>query len=145
MHQDEYLLNLLCYGLEGRDYTKDPDNPKRMVRESGGYYIGEFMVGSQFLAYLVPSYEDGVWEETRKENKGADIDPNIGFSFDSKPVETEISNVSAVTTEYKGLDTGLYDNYDEVYLEQQEKLSLAGSDIIKEEIERQYDTWKSNQ
>ena len=29
--------------------------------ESGGYYISEYMIGSQFLAYLVPSYEDGVW------------------------------------------------------------------------------------
>lgn len=49
MHKDEYLLNLICYGIEGRDYTKDSSNPKRINRESGGYYIPEFMVGSQFL------------------------------------------------------------------------------------------------
>ena len=37
LHKDPYILNLLCYGLEGRDYTKDPENPNRMVRESGSY------------------------------------------------------------------------------------------------------------
>ena len=144
MHQDEYLLNLICYGIEGRDYTKDPENPKRMIRESGGYYISEFMIGSQFLAYLVPSYEDGVWEETKKENAAADIDPNIGFSFDRSVVETEISNVSSAGKEYAGLGSGLYENYEEMYLERCEKIKLAGSEIIKEEIERQYKEWKES-
>ena len=58
MHTDKYLLNLICYGIEGRDYTKDPNDENRMIRDSGGYYISEYLVGNQFLAYLVPSYED---------------------------------------------------------------------------------------
>lgn len=145
MHQDEELLNLICYGIEGRDYTKDPENPKRMNRESGGYYISEFLVGSQFLAYLVPSYEDGVWEETKAENEAADVDPLISFSFDRKPVETELSNCSAVAEEFKGLDKGLYEDYETVYAEKQEKLKKAGKDIIREEVERQYNEWKSAQ
>lgn len=145
MHEDADLLNLLCYGIEGRDYTKDPSNPKRMERESGGYYISEFMIGSQFLAYLVPSYEDGVWEETKAENEAADIDPYIGFSFDRKPVETEISNVSAASDEYSGLSTGLYADYESVYAEKMEKLEKAGYYIIKEEIERQLKDWQDAQ
>ena len=116
-----------------------------MNRESGGYYISEFLVGSQFLAYLVPSYEDGVWEETKAENEAADVDPLISFSFDRKPVETELSNCSAVAEEFKGLDKGLYEDYETVYAEKQEKLKKAGKDIIREEVERQYNEWKSAQ
>ena len=143
MHEDEYLLNLICYGIEGRDFTRDTENPKRITKNTD-YYISEFMVGSQFLAYLSPSYEDGVWEETKKENAAADIDPNIGFSFDRSVVETEISNVSSAGKEYAGLGSGLYDNYEEMYLESREKMKLAGSEIIKEEIERQYKEWKES-
>ena len=145
MHQDADLLNLICYGIEGRDYTKDPDNPKRMNRESGSYYISEFLVGSQFLAYLVPSYEDGVWEETEAENEAADVDPNIGFSFDRKPVETELSNLSSVGEEYSGLGSGLYEDVESTYAEKCEKLEKAGLSIVKEEAERQYKEWKDAQ
>ena len=115
-----------------------------MNRDSGAYYVAEFMIGSQFLAYLVPSYEDGVWEETRSENEAADIDPNIGFSFDRKPVETEIANVSAVSEEYKGMNFGLYEDVESVYNEREEKYEKAGKYIIKEEIERQFKEWQES-
>lgn len=142
LHEDEYLLNLLCYGIEGRDYTKDPSNPKRMIRDTDSYYISEFLIGSQFLAYLAPAYSDDVWEKTKEENENAKIDPNIGFAFDRKPVERELSNISAVSGEYNGLEKGLYDNYEEMFAEMQEKLELAGSKIVKDEIERQHKDWK---
>lgn len=145
VHEDEYLLNLLCYGIEGRDFTKDPSDPKRMNRNADNYYISEYLVGSQFLAYLAPEYSDDVWEKTKEENDSAKVDPNIAFAFDRKPVETEISNCSAVSEEYKGLDTGLYEDYESAYAQKQEKLKKAGSEIVKEEIERQYKEWKDAQ
>ena len=141
-HTDEYLLNLLCYGIEGRDYTKDPENPHRMNREEGGYYLAEFMIGSQFLAYLAPSYEDGVWEETKKANEEAYVDPNIGFCFDPSSVESDISQVSAVKSEYANiLGYGLQDP--EISIpEYYKKLELAGFNQIGDEIKAQYKQWK---
>ena len=146
MLTDEYLLNLICYGIEGRDYTLIPDtNPQRMERESGSYYISEFMVGSQFLAYLVPSYEDDVWEQTKYENETARIDDYIGFSFDPAPVESEMAQVSAVGQEYnKILNNGLADpvvTFPEYY----EKLELAGFNVIKDEAQKQLDAWLAEQ
>ena len=44
-----------------------------------------------------------------------------------------------------GLDTGLYEDYESAYAEKQEKLKKAGSEIVKEEIERQYKEWKDAQ
>ena len=142
MHEDEELLNLICYGIEGRDYTKDPENPHRMNREEGGYYLAEFMIGSQFLAYLAPSYEDGVWEETKKANEEAYVDPNIGFCFDPSSVESDISQVSAVKSEYANiLAYGLQDP--EISIpEYYKKLELAGFNQIGDEIKAQYKQWK---
>lgn len=144
MHTDEYMLNLLCYGLEGRDYTKDPDNPKRMNREQGGYYIGEFMIGSQFLAYLAPSYEDDVWEETKRANEEAYVDPNIGFCFDPTSVESEISQVSAIKTEYKNIFAYGLEDPEVSIPEYYEKLEIAGYNRIGDEIRNQYTSWKDD-
>ena len=142
LFEDQYLLNLLCYGIEGRDYEKDPNNPNRMNRDAGSaYYIAEFMVGSQFLAYLAPSYEDGVWEQTKKENEEADVDPYIGFSFDPAPVESEMSQISSVKQEYsKILGFGLQDP-EVVFPERQEKLDTAGRKVVMDEVQRQLDEW----
>ena len=145
LHKDPYILNLLCYGLEGRDYTKDPENPNRMVRESGSYYISEFMIGNQFLAYLVPSYEDDVWEETDRMNKAATPDPNIGFSFDTVPVESELAQFQAVGTEFDKILTYGLDDLDKVLPEFDKKQELAGKQKIMDEIQKQYDEWKKTQ
>ena len=109
------------------------------------YYIGEFKIGSQFLAYLVPSYEDGVWEETKRQNEESRIDEYIGFAFDTTSVESEISQCSAVNSEYdKILKFGL-DDPDIIFPEREEKLQLAGKKIVMDEIQRQLDIWLETQ
>ena len=141
LFEDQYLLNLLSYGIEGRDFTKDPDNPNRMNRDPGGYYISEFMIGSQFLAYLAPSYEDDVWEETKKGNEEAEVDPYIGFSFDPSPVESEMSQLSSIRQQYnKILGYGLQDP-EIVFPEREEKLEMAGQKVVMDEIQAQLDEW----
>lgn len=142
-HTDEYLLNLLCYGIEGRDFTKDPENPKRMNREQGGYYLAEFLIGSQFLAYLAPSYEDGVWEETKKANEEAYVDPNIGFCFDPSSVESDISQVSAVKQEFSDIFAYGLSDPEITIPAYYEKLELAGFNQIGDEIKAQYSEWKN--
>ena len=147
MLHDEYLLNLICYGIEGRDFTIiEGTNPKRMERDAGGYYIAEYVVGSQFLAYLSPEYDDGVWEETRKANEEARVDDYIGFSFDPEPVESEISQVSAASREYTTiLGYGLEADVESVYYEKEKKLDLAGRQVVIDEINRQIKAWQDEQ
>ena len=146
LFEDQYLLNLLCYGIEGRDYEKDPNDPNRMNRDAGSaYYIAEFMIGSQFLAYLAPSYEDDVWEQTKKENEEADVDPYIGFSFDPSPVESEMSQISSVNQEYSAIiGYGLQDP-EVTFPERQKKLEMAGQKVVMDEIQRQLDEWLASE
>lgn len=145
MQTDKYLFNLMAYGIEGQDWEKDPENENRILRDSGAYYVPEYLIGNQFLAYILPSYEDTVWEETIAENAAAAVDPNNSFSFDRTPVETELTNLTAIDTEYQNQLTYSTTPVEELYAEIDEKQSLAGVDKVVEEIQTQYDTWKAQQ
>ena len=145
MQTDKYLANLMFYGIEGRDYEKDPENPNRIIRESDSYYVSEFLVGNQFLGYILPAYYDTVWEETDEANKVAPVDPFIGFSFDPTPVESEVTQMAAVSKEYsKIVGNGLQDP-DVVVPEYMAKLDTAGKQKVMDEIEKQFNEWKASQ
>ena len=145
MQTDKYLANLMFYGIEGRDYEKDPENPNRIIRESDSYYVSEFLVGNQFLGYILPAYYDTVWEETDEANKAAPVDPFIGFSFDPTPVESEVTQMAAVSKEYsKIVGNGLQDP-DVVVPEYMAKLDTAGKQKVMDEIEKQFNEWKASQ
>lgn len=144
LETDQYLLNLICYGIEGRDYEKDPENENRMNRSSDAYYVAEFMVGNQLLAYLQPSYEDTVWEETDAANKAAPVDPNNGFSFDQTPVKAEITNLESVSKEFDTILNNGLDDPEATYQKVKEKKELAGKEKVMEEIQKQYDAWAAN-
>ena len=144
METDKDLFNLLAYGLEGRDYTKDPANENRINRTADSYYVPEFLIGNQFLAYLQPSYTDTVWEETEAANESSPVDPNAGFAFDQTPVNSEITNLASVSQEFGStLNNGL-DDPDTVYPKYMEKRKLAGSEKVIAEIQTQYDAWAAN-
>lgn len=73
-------------------------------------------------------------------NKTATSDPNIGFSFDTIPVESEIAQLQAVETEFsKILSFGL-DDPDKVIPAYDKKLELAGKQKVMDEIQKQYDS-----
>ena len=145
MQTDKYLANLMFYGIEGRDYEKDPDNPNVISRKSDSYYVSEFLVGNQFLGYILPAYYDTVWEETDEANKAAPVDPFIGFSFDPTPVESEVTQMAAVSKEYsKIVGNGLQDP-DVVVPEYMAKLDTAGKQKVMDEIEKQFNEWKASQ
>ncbi len=140
---DQYLFNLLAYGIEGVNYTKDGN--RITPTEGNGYHIPEFRIGNQLLAYLMPGYEEGVWEETDRLNREAPVDENVGFVFDTAPVETEITNLNSVTEYTTGLKRGVVEDIEGTYQKHWDKRELAGAQIVKDEIERQYAEWKATQ
>ncbi len=142
MTTDQYLFNLMAYGIEGVNYTKDGN---RIEQTENSYYIPEFRIGNQLLAYLMPGYEEGVWEETDRLNREAPVDENIGFVFDVTPVETEITNLTSVVEFSSALKRGVAEDVDATFQKHLEKRELAGAQKVKEEIERQYAEWKATQ
>lgn len=142
MTTDQYLFNLMAYGMEGVHYTKDG---KYITPTENSYYIPEFRIGNQFLAYLMPGYEDGVWEETSRRNREANADENITFVFDESSVETEVTNLNSVTEYSTSLRKGTAEDVEGTFQQHIEKRKIAGAQIVKDEIERQYAEWKANQ
>ena len=68
----------------------------------------------------------------------------MGFSFDPEPVESEITQCSAVKAEYSDILTcGLDGNPEAVMEERERKLRLAGRQVVMDEAQRQLDAWLS--
>ncbi len=117
---------------------------ERIIRDSNAYYVPEYLIGNQFLVYILPSYENTVWKETEEKNAEAKADPNNGFCFDRTPVENELANLSSIGSQYSNQLTYSDIPLEETYALIDEKEKLAGVDKVKEEIQAQYDTWAAN-
>ncbi|MDF2921390.1 MAG: transporter substrate-binding protein [Paenibacillaceae bacterium] len=143
INTDKELFNLLKFGIEGQDYVKTGEN--RIEKKPDTYLLAGWMFGNEFLSYLVPGQPDDVWEQTRKMNETAAVDPMISFSFDRKAVENEIAQLSAVTKEYEPILLNGLDDPEKMLKAFMEKRKAAGHDKVLAEIQRQVDEWRKTQ
>jgi len=141
MTTDQYLFNLMAYGIEGVNWNFDENG--RLVQTENSYYVPEFRIGNQFLGYLMPGHDENIWEETDRLNREAKPDENMGFIFDRSPIETEILNVQSVTEFIDALGNGTAEDVEGTFKKHVEKRKTAGADIVKGEIEKQYAEWKA--
>ena len=137
VNTDKELFNLLCFGIEGRNYEKIGEN---MVAPSSEkkYKIAGWILGNQFNAYLIEGQDEDTWEVTEKNNLEAERSVFRGMNFDFNSIKTEITNMSAIISEYKWLDYGIMD-YAEPMAEAKQKLMNAGAEKVKEEAQKQVD------
>lgn len=144
---DEQIINLLIYGIEGRDYVKDADGyvsyPEGQDAATVPYtaQLSCGTLGNFFMMYPMvgTSKESLVWEE--EQNVQAKTSPAMGFTFDSSEVKTEYTAVSNIISQYlPGLSCGSVDPAT-VLPEFVEKLNAAGYDKILEAKQEQLDKW----
>lgn len=141
VNTDKEIFNLLNFGIEGKDYTKNEDG-KIVKSETATYFpTNGWTMGNQFNADLVEGQEDGVWEETDKINREAEVSPISGFSFDSTKVSNELAQLSSVSEEFKNL--AYFDNWETRYDEYCTKMEAAGLDAYIAEMQAQLDTWRA--
>lgn len=148
---DRDVINLIIYGLEGRDYVKvDADHVRYPDGQDANTvpYTAQLscgIVGNQFIQYAM----DGTNMDDLKlwdyENKNSPRSPAFGFTFDNSGVTNEVSAVQNVINEYlPGLSTGSMDP--EVELPNFiAKLKAAGMDKIIAAKQAQLDAWVSQQ
>lgn len=141
VNTDKELYNLLCFGIEGKHYNKTGENEIELIKDSGYYPNKAWAFGSQFNAYVIKGQPLDIWEKTIELNETAERSLLLGFVFDPTNVKMEIAQCSAIIDEYgPGLWTGSIDP--EKYLpELNEKLKIAGSEIIITEKQRQINEW----
>lgn len=106
--------NILQYGVEGVNYTVDEDTGV-LKRLNDSYMMSIEKTGNCFIAY--PDPRDGenltmaYWENAKKQNNDALINPLLGFDFDVELGRNELDgmeadDILAVFTNYKDLDHG---------------------------------------
>lgn len=142
MWSDKEIFNMLLYGLEGEHYKKISENRVELIEDSGYNRSGDaWALGNQFNAWLLPGQEDGVWEETEKINRSAEVSHLAGFAVSNTNIATEVSQVSAALGEFGGLlyTTESFDDWLENVIE---STNAAGMDKIVAEYQRQIDEWR---
>lgn len=141
------VINLIIYGIEGRDYVKVSDN---VVRYPDGMdastvpYTAQLscgVCGSQFLQYLMEGADAETQEVMKADNENAGRSRAFGFLFDSSSVKTQYTAVNNVINQYlPGLRCGSLDPETELpkFLQ---SLKEAGLDEIIQAKQQQLDAW----
>lgn len=160
VNTDEYLRNLLNYGIEGEHWEKldaDPEEVKA-AKDAGKQFIYDYKVktipegakrysvpyyaqGSMFNTYVMESDPIDKWDTFRTFNEEAVEAPSFGFNFDTTPVQTEIAAFQNILNEYGGaIYTGSVDP-EEYVGKLLKKMEAAGADKVVEEMQKQVDAW----
>ncbi|WP_420869691.1 DUF3502 domain-containing protein [Cohnella ginsengisoli] len=67
----------------------------------------------------------------------------MGFVFDEANVKNEITQMTAVVTEYQSIFTGAVKNPEKLLDERNAKLKSAGIEKVQAELQKQIDAWRA--
>ncbi len=139
LNTDEYLYNLLAYGIEGTHYNKVSEKVIDIC--SDNYSIGNYTFGNKNLSYNLSYFPKNLSEDFKEFDSKAIISPLLEFSFDPTPVAGEIAKITEVTEEIEGpVFVGAVDP--EEYLPKViEKYKQAGLDKVMAEQQKQINEW----
>ncbi|MGN0178008.1 MAG: ABC transporter substrate-binding protein [Monoglobaceae bacterium] len=142
---DEYLNNLIVFGIEGKHYNKVSDKTIELIQDSGyGYPDMRWEFGNTFLQYLTTAEDSNKHETMQMFNNSLKTSQYLGFNFNPESVKTEIGACLNVKEQFNQRCAEGMEDPEELVPMYIDKLKRAGSDKIIQEIQRQYDEWKSN-
>lgn len=144
---DEQIINLIIYGLEGRDYVKNDDGtvsyPEGQDSTTVPYtaQLSCGVLGNFFKMYPMAGTDPAslVWEE--QQNQDAKKSPAMGFTFDAGKLKTQYTAVKNVLNQYlPGLICGSLDPDTEIE-KFESALKDAGYLDILAEKQAQLNAW----
>ncbi|MBR4993451.1 MAG: ABC transporter substrate-binding protein [Lachnospiraceae bacterium] len=149
-YTDADIINLLIYGIEGRDYVFNEDGsvsyPEGQDAATVPYtaQLSCGTLGNFFKMYQMGVANDASLEWELEQNKSAKTSPAMGFTFDSSNVKTQYTAVLNVISQYlPGLICGSLDPDTEIE-KFQSALMDAGYQDILDEKQAQLDAWKAS-
>lgn len=142
-YTDEYLNNLIVYGIEGENYKKNDDGTISVIENSGYGNAGmQWTFGNTFLNYVVEGDDINKAKLTEEFNATINPSPATGFVVDQEKIKTEVGACQNVRTEFHNRLMGGVDDPEALLAEYIKKLKNAGSDKIMEEVKAQYAEWQ---
>lgn len=144
LYTDETIINLLTFGQEGTDYTKESSG--QITTQKSDYVFGNgWMIGNQFKDLILSTEDTNKWDNFKKFNDSAKALPSLGFMFDDTNVSTQEAACTAVIDKYyKQLCAGAVDDVDSTVSTMTSELKSAGIDALIEEAQKQYDAFLSS-
>lgn len=161
INTDQYLRNLLNYGIEGVHWDKVPVDKSELAAAEGKPYIYEYKAklneekrkdysvpywvqGGLFNTYVLDNEPIDKWATFKQFNDDAEEAPTFGFDFDLSPVSTQVAGFRNILDEFgKALYTGSVEPSE--YISQMEKkFKATGIDDVIAEMQKQIDAWKAN-
>jgi putative aldouronate transport system substrate-binding protein len=145
MYTDERIVNLLAWGIEGRDYVVKADGtvgyPAGVTASTVPYHSADFLFGSQYLTKVWEGSSPTLRQEALALNRSAPRSELLGFAFNNTAVSNEISAITNIIQKYRaGLQSGVSDpaveNPNLV-----RDLDAAGAEKVITEIQRQLNQW----
>ncbi|GMQ61860.1 ABC transporter substrate-binding protein [Vallitalea maricola] len=145
LYTDEYVVNLIDYGIEGTHYNKvDDKHISKTEQGKKSYAFPGFSIGNLFNTYSLEGTPDDKWEKFEEFNNSCINAPSLGFTPDLSSVKTTMSAVTNVAEEVNSsIYLGVVDPTEYVP-KAIEKLKAAGIDKVIEELQKQYDEWRAN-
>ncbi len=142
LDSDPETLNLICHGIEGRDYEFVGDKADKVIKPISEYPgMLSFLIGNVFNEYYTDPLQIGTWEETAEINATAKGSCILGFAFNQESVATQISQCNAIVEEYvPALACGAVD-VEENIATLNKALKDAGVEEIIKEMQSQVDAW----
>lgn len=147
INSNKELYNIICWGVEGTHYTLDEQGHVAEIEDSGYNNMGSgaWRFGNQFNALLMDGQEEGVWEETEKMNNDSVKSPMLGFVPNTDKVTNELANITNVADEYKAKREFGTVEVTQWQTQYEQKLQQAGIEKLRDEIQEQYDKFRSEQ
>lgn len=146
-YSDEEVVNLILYGIQGRDYVLNEDG---FVEWPEGYdintvpYTSQYacgVVGSQYIQYELAGVPADNKAVMAHDDEFSDRSCALGFRFKNEGYETETTMISNVISQYlPGLMGGIVD-VDETLAAFNQALDAAGMQTIIEAKQAQLDAW----
>lgn len=142
---DQYLNNLINFGVEGKHFVKKSANvidyAPGVSSQNSGYKPGTpWMFGNQYINYFWEGENTQKWAAFKKFNDSALAAKSVGFNFDGTSVRTEMAACQTVWQQYiNPLACGAADpnTLPDVIA----KFKAAGIDKVKAEVQKQLDAW----
>ena len=147
MHTDPTLINMMLYGVEGKQWEKTEDGFARLMDNSWyGAHGGAWTIGNTALQMVTETEDPQKNELLQAYAADAIPTPSLGFRFVKDNVANQVSAVTAVIKEYANpLSCGVVDPDDPAQGIEALRTALkdAGIDEILTEVQAQYDEWKA--
>lgn len=141
LNTDEYIRNLLNYGIEGTHYESVNDKQIKLTDKASDYSVGYYTLGNLFITKVLDNEPETKWDEFQEFNDAAKESAVLGFKFDTSKVTNEIAAINNVLEEFKSTIYSGSVDVDEYLDKLNKKLKDQGIDRVIEEMQTQLDAW----